>query len=122
MSGLNVRVTGRRVVATLIDVVFLGLVAQLVFSWDSGLSIAVVLLVVVAYYITGRTVGRYATGIRVVDAVTGRAPGLGKALVRTVLRILDCQFAYLVGFLVVLASDRRCRTGDKTARTLVVRA
>jgi uncharacterized RDD family membrane protein YckC len=69
---------------------------------------------------TGRAIGKYATGIRVIDEATGRPPHLGKALTRNLLRILDCQFAYLVGFLIVLA-PRRCRTGDKTAHTLVVR-
>jgi uncharacterized RDD family membrane protein YckC len=70
---------------------------------------------------TGRTIGKFATGIRVIDEGTGQSPRLGRALIRNLLRILDCQFVYLVGFLVVLASPRRCRTGDKTAHTLVVR-
>ena len=48
--------------------------------------------------------------------------GAGAALIRTLLRIIDGLFAYLVGFILVLASDRRRRLGDIAARTLVVRA
>jgi uncharacterized RDD family membrane protein YckC len=43
------------------------------------------------------------------------------AILWTVLRIIDGLFAYLVGFIVVLSSDRRRRLGDMAARTLVVR-
>jgi uncharacterized RDD family membrane protein YckC len=38
------------------------------------------------------------------------------------LRIIDGIFAYLVGFVIVLSSNRRRRLGDMAAGTLTVRA
>jgi uncharacterized RDD family membrane protein YckC len=137
----DVHVTGRRVVATIIDGVVLGcgggglLSLVGVHTSVSSLDLTklrtggnlLLLAVVVAYYVAleglaGRTVGKFVTGIRVVDAATGAPPGAGKALVRTLLRIVDGAFGYLLGFVVVLMSDRRRRLGDMAARTLVVRA
>ncbi|MEV6931104.1 RDD family protein [Dactylosporangium sp. NPDC051485] len=140
-SSADVHVTGRRVVATIVDAVLLGclggIVAQVAgvettasgFSstrLSSGGSVLWFVLVVLYYVLLeglfGRTVGKLVTGIRVVDEVTGAAPGIGKAIIRTLLRIIDGLFAYLVGFIVVLCSQRRRRLGDMAARTLVVRA
>jgi len=136
----NVHVTGRRIVATIIDGIVLSAISSVLttayvdrgasgfdmttLSFNGSLSLAVVVLL---YYTllegtTGRTVGKFVTGVRVVDAQTGRAPGLLAALVRTLLRLIDGIFAYLVGFLIVVNSDRRRRLGDMAAKTLVVRA
>jgi uncharacterized RDD family membrane protein YckC len=133
----DIHVTGRRVVATIIDGILFGIVSSVfpgIRTTASGFSITtlatggsfLLLVVVVLYYvllegILGRTVGKMVTGIRVIDAATGNPPGLGKAAVRTVLRIVDGLFGYVVGFIVVLASDRRRRLGDMAASTLVVR-
>jgi uncharacterized RDD family membrane protein YckC len=140
-GGLNFHVTGRRVVATMVDVVLFGIAGGIlaqVFGTEStasGVSAArlstggslLLLVLVLVYYtlmegMTGRTVGKMVTGIRVVDEATGAPPGFGKALVRTLLRIVDGLFAYLVGFIFVLASPQRKRLGDLAAKTLVVRA
>jgi uncharacterized RDD family membrane protein YckC len=137
----DVRVTGRRVVATLVDGLVFGLVSSVLASVfglrraPSGFALTTLsikgslwlVLVVVVYYVlleglVGRTVGKLVTGIRVVDAETGRRPGLLSAFVRTLLRIIDGLFGYLVGFIVVVNSERRRRLGDMAARTLVVRA
>ncbi|WP_432969030.1 RDD family protein [Dactylosporangium sp. CA-233914] len=138
-GSFDVHVTGRRVVATIIDAILFGIVNTIlteIFSAGgsaSGFSATrlstgnwIAFVFVVAYYIymegvLGRTVGKMVTGIRVVDEATGRAPGVGKAAIRTVLRIIDGIFAYLIGFIVVLSSQRRRRLGDMAARTLVVR-
>ena len=48
-------------------------------------------------------------------------PGLGVAAIRTILRLIDGLFGYLVGFIVVLASSKRQRLGDMAAHTLVIR-
>jgi uncharacterized RDD family membrane protein YckC len=144
-SGPDVHVTGRRVVATLIDGVVLGIVYS-VFRALFGTSDATTggnsgfdftrlslgggigwLVVVVLYYVLlegyfGRTVGKLVTGIRVISEATGRPPGLGRALLRTVLRIIDGLASYLVGFIIVVNSSRRRRLGDIAADTLVVRA
>ena len=70
----------------------------------------------------GQTVGKMATGIKVVSEATGEAPGIAGAAIRTVLRIIDSLFSYLVAFITVLASSKRQRLGDMAAHTLVVRA
>lgn len=136
----DVHVTGRRVVATLIDSVVFSVVSgalsllfhthpttgfQLV-RLSSGGSLALLVFVVLYYVLleglTGRTVGKRLTGIRVVDQRTGGAPGMLRALLRTVLRVVDGFFAYGLGWLVVLSSKNRRRLGDMAAHTIVVRA
>ncbi|WP_433307228.1 RDD family protein [Actinoplanes sp. CA-030573] len=137
----DVHVTGRRVVATIVDGLIFGVVNSFLSAAfgtekaSSGFNLTTLsftgslwlLVIVVLYYTllegtTGRTVGKMVTGIRVVDAQTGRAPGLLSAFVRTLLRLIDGIFAYLVGFLVVINSGSRRRLGDMAAKTLVVRA
>jgi uncharacterized RDD family membrane protein YckC len=137
-TALNVHVTGRRVVATIVDGIVLGIIGtllQLVFGIDSSSGFSLtrlsvggslwMFLVVLLYYTLlegsiGKTVGKMVTGIRVVDA-EGNPPGYGKGLIRTVLRIIDGLLAYLVGFIIVLSNDRRRRLGDMAAKTQVVR-
>jgi uncharacterized RDD family membrane protein YckC len=139
---VNVHVTGRRVVATLIDGLVLGLAYGMVawafgtvtttgpYSWSAETSTGPTLLYALgafAYYALlegyrGQTLGKLVVGVRVVDEQTGQAPGLGKAAVRTVLRLIDGLLAYLVAFIVVLVSPRRQRLGDMAGHTLVVRA
>ncbi|WP_170324054.1 RDD family protein [Cryptosporangium phraense] len=140
---MNVHVTGRRVVATIVDGIILG-IAYNIFSAifgtsrnddTSGFDFTQLsfgggfawLLVVALYYVLmenrlGQTVGKMVTGIRVVDEQTGGRPSVGAAVARTAGRLIDGIFAYLVGFLVVLGSQRRRRLGDMFAKTLVVRA
>jgi uncharacterized RDD family membrane protein YckC len=137
----DVHVTGRRIVATLIDGLLFSVLngalattfnthpassgfemTTLTYNGSLGLGVIVVLYYVLLEGLTGRTVGKLVTGIRVIDAQTGGVPGLLSGLLRTVLRLIDGIFAYLVGFIVVLNSDRRRRLGDMAAKTLVVRA
>jgi uncharacterized RDD family membrane protein YckC len=137
----SVKVTGRRVLATLLDGVIFGIVSSILTALfgtrnsSSGMDFTrlstggstLLFVFVVLYYVlmeglTGRTVGKMVTGIRVVDEATGSTPGVGQAVLRTVLRLIDGIFGYLVAFIVVLASDRRRRLGDMVAKTLVVRA
>lgn len=138
----EVHVTGRRVLATLVD----GLVMFLLFlplnmiagaagaasqseSVIAGLGLLASLAAMaisVTYYIVmegywGQTVGKMLLGIKVVREGTNEAPGFGGATIRTLLRIVDGFLAYLVGFVVVLASGKRQRLGDMAAHTLVVR-
>jgi uncharacterized RDD family membrane protein YckC len=70
----------------------------------------------------GRTIGKLVTGIKVIDAGTGGRPGLLSGIVRTLLRVIDGIFGYLVALIIVVNSDRRRRLGDMAAKTLVVRA
>ena len=83
-------------------------------------------VLVVLYYILlegylGQTLGKMLLGIQVVREDTGQVPGLGAATIRTLLRIIDGLFSYLVAFIVVWTSAKRQRLGDMAAHTLVVR-
>lgn len=73
---------------------------------------------------TGQTPAKKLLGLRVVGA-DGGPPGVGAALVRSIMWIVDA-FPYfipwLTGFLVAKGSADRQRLGDRTARTWVVRA
>jgi uncharacterized RDD family membrane protein YckC len=83
-------------------------------------------VLIVLYYILsegylGQTVGKMVLGIKVVREDNGEVPGLGGATIRTLLRIVDGLFSYLVAFITVLISGKNQRLGDMAARTLVVR-
>jgi uncharacterized RDD family membrane protein YckC len=151
--SLDVRVTGRRVMATWIDLVLVGLAYRLLATLlhlppnlagrlngtgaategdfasrvvDNLPGLMAYFVLAGVYYVVlesvwGRTVGKLATGIRVVTD-TGERAGFGRILARTALRLLDGFGGYLVGFLVVVSSSRRQRLGDITAGTMVVRA
>ena len=137
-----IHVTGRRVVATIIDGFIFGVAYWLLavafgdvrtegeaVNWVSNLPAAVSVaygLFVIGYYVLlegylGQTLGKMATGIKVVSEATGATPGIAAAAIRTVLRLIDGLFSYLVAFATVLASAKRQRLGDMAARTLVVR-
>jgi uncharacterized RDD family membrane protein YckC len=83
------------------------------------------LIAALGYYViceslTGRTLGKRMVRIRVVDE-DGDHVGLGAALIRNVLRVIDGLFFYLVGALFALNSARGQRLGDRAAHTVVVR-
>ena len=133
--------TGRRVVGTIIDGLIFGTVYWLLAlafgdirtegeaaNWVSNLPAWVSVaygLFVVGYYILlegyrGQTIGKMATGIKVVTEATGANPGVAAAAIRTVLRLVDGLFNYAVAFASVLVSAKRQRLGDMAAHTLVV--
>ncbi len=139
-AALEVHVTGRRVLATIVDGIIFGIifwVMAMLFGSTSaqgghissslgGVGTLLYLVVILAYYILlegylGQTVGKMLLGIKVVREDTGGVPGLGPAALRTVLRIIDGLFSYLVAFIAVLASQKNQRLGDMVAHTLVVR-
>lgn len=140
----NVRVTGRRILAIIVDGLIIGLVTSpLAFAMDalfgtegsSGVALqgpaALVFfllsfVIFFGYFILlegsrGQTVGKMLLGIKVIREDTGGTPGLKAATIRTLLRLVDGLFGYLVGFIVVMASSERRRLGDMAAHTLVVR-
>ncbi len=140
VATMEVHVTGRRVISTIVDGIILGVVfavLSMLFGTASASggsvgaslgTLGTLLLTVLslAYFILmegsmGQTVGKMVAGIKVVREGTGEAPGLGKAAIRTVLRIVDGLFVYLVAFIVVLISGKNQRLGDMAAGTLVVR-
>lgn len=137
----EIHVTGRRVLATLVDGLLLtalffvvALLSGDASATGSGVSAAtgpvgtlLMLLLVFLYYILmegylGQTVGKMLLGIRVIREGDGARPGIKAALIRTVLRLVDGFLWYLVAFVTVLISDKNQRLGDMAAHTLVVRA
>ena len=72
--------------------------------------------------LTGTSPGKSLTGIRVISRHGGK-PGIGKALVRYVMWIVDAFpyiIPYLTGFITALTDDQHRRLGDRVAGTLVV--
>lgn len=139
-AALEVHVTGRRVLATIVDGIVLSVVfwvMSMLFGSTSasgeqvgaslnGLAALVFFIVSVAYFIVlegylGQTLGKMLVGIKVVREDTGEVPGIGAATIRTLMRIIDGLFVYLVAFIAVLASRKNQRLGDMLANTLVVR-
>ena len=136
----DVRVTGRRVLAIIVDGFLLAIpfwVLATLFGTSSveggqvsaslnGLEFLVYIGLVFAYFFLmegylGQTVGKMLLGIKVVREDNGEVPGLGTAAIRTVLRLIDGLFFYLVGFIAILVSGKNQRLGDMVAHTLVVR-
>jgi len=137
----DVHVTGRRILATIVDgLIFGGLYAVMVIlfgsissvgsaNWNGTMPALPTLLygvIIVLYYILlegylGQTVGKMLLGIKVVREDNGEVPGLGGATIRTLLRIVDGISSYLVAFITVLISSKNQRFGDMAAHTLVVR-
>ena len=141
----DTQVVGRRVLATVIDLVLLGVVASILsapgalidgvadgrisdgvsgFLFSTGGLAA--LIVAFAYFAImesrfGQTVGKMVLGIKVVREDGGRI-GTREAVLRTLMRIIDSIGTYLVAFITVLVSGKNQRLGDMVAKTLVVRA
>jgi len=85
----------------------------------------VILVIVFAYYwipemLWAQTPGKRVLDLRV-ERIDGTKAGAGATFVRTLLRIVDGLFAYVVGLVVILATgERRARLGDLAAKTRVV--
>ena len=139
-TAADVHVTGRRVLATIVDGLVLAVIFWLfsalfgttsaeggeVSASVSGFASLVMFVLAFAYYIVlegylGQTLGKMLLGIKVVREDTSEVPGLKAAAIRTVLRIVDGFFFYIVAFIAVLASQKNQRLGDMAANTLVVR-
>ena len=98
-------------------------------SWLSVLLLSWALwpLVSVPYYalqegfLGGRTLGKRLAGVRVVKAEGGGPIGLGRAVVRSLMRLVDgLPFLYLLGWFVAVCSEEGRRLGDFVAGTAVV--
>ena len=69
----------------------------------------------------GRTSGNWATGIRVLS--TDLIPcGIGRGLLRNLLKLADGFFIFMVGIMLVALTENWQRVGDLAARTVVVGA
>jgi uncharacterized RDD family membrane protein YckC len=142
-----VYVTGQRVGAYIIDSLLItlsfavvgllvGLIvyltgggsSEVIAGYGVGFGLYLSLLLVVPYYVffeglRGQTPGKMLLGIKVVREDTGGVPGFAAATIRALLRIVDFGIiGPLLGFILVLISQKRQRLGDISARTLVIRA
>ncbi len=132
--------TGRRALAIIADGLLLGAVFSAIslplgmarigesgepllvgYTWSAGFFILAMAYYAIMEGYRGQTVGKMLLGIRVVREDTGGAPGLKRALVRSLLRVVDGLLGYLVGFVAVVSSRKDQRLGDMAAGTLVVR-
>jgi uncharacterized RDD family membrane protein YckC len=139
VNEIETRITGRRFVQYIIDIIIYGIVAALI-SWALGdrgtggvhaLLVVVDVVVVVAWYLVywayiplrrdGQTLGMSVLGIRIISANGGPASFVQLA-VRSILLVLFGLVSVIVGFIVMMCSRYRQRTGDHMAHTMVVRA
>ena len=71
---------------------------------------------------SGQTIGKSLIHIRVVKEDGSRCDP-GSALVRNILRIVDhLPFLYLLGIILIAATDKKQRLGDMLAKTIVIKA
>ena len=133
------RVSARRFVAHLLDGLTFGTVALVTFFGlifvaaeisDTATRVVVIGCLVglptvghVAYFVLtqrkrGRSPGKYAAGLKVVDA-RGDVPSSG-ALVKRSIPLLF-EYLYVVAFVAMMRSTYRRRLGDRWADTYVVR-
>ena len=128
---------GSRFLAAMLDTLlqFVLLIAPLVVlgatgfggTWSDAVAAVWTLLALLGYYPifetigAGRTIGKRAAGIRVVDR-HGRPIGFLTSMVRNLIRIVDfLPIFYGVGITAILVTSRSQRLGDLAAGTYVVR-
>ncbi|TFH65937.1 MAG: hypothetical protein E4G91_00580 [Candidatus Zixiibacteriota bacterium] len=84
------------------------------------------LLVIFSYFVVlegffGRTVGKWFLGLQVVRKDAGN-PGLLRALLRNLLRLVDALPAFsILGVVLIIRSPEKARVGDLVAGTRVVK-
>ena len=136
----NESVTGRRIVAAIIDALLMtGLFIAMSAATDNletgdgefkvsleGGAFVLFLAIQLAYFwvletVVGKTIGKALVGIKVVAEDGSKASG-GSVAVRTVLRIVDAlPILYVVGLISIAVSGKDQRVGDRVANTLVVK-
>jgi len=138
---------GNRIVAIIIDHIIVGLITlllaiplglQMFTAAAAGMvnpmaylgsmvgfwALSLVLWLVYFTYMegsSGQTLGKRLLRIKVVKE-NGKPLTYVDAFVRTLLRIVDGMVAYLIGFIVIIASEKKQRVGDMAAGTIVVNA
>jgi uncharacterized RDD family membrane protein YckC len=71
---------------------------------------------------SGQTLGKRLTHIKVAKE-DGSTCDIGSALVRNILRIVDhLPFLYILGIILIAATEKRQRLGDMLGRTIVIKA
>ena len=133
---IGVAGVGSRALAAILDYLILFAIAAgviLLVAVVASFSRFVTILLVITIFIIqwlyfalfealshGQTPGKRAMGLRV-QSVGGYPLGWSGALIRNFMRIIDIQFAYGVGLIVMLITRRSQRIGDLVAGTIVVR-
>jgi uncharacterized RDD family membrane protein YckC len=138
VNEIETRVTGRRFVQYVVDVILSGIVFGLLsFALNRGhggihaVLVLILVLVNIAWYFlywayvpfarNGQTIGMTLMKIRVISASGGPA-SLVQLFIRSILLVLFPVWGALVGWIVMMFSRYRQRTGDHMAKTMVVRA
>jgi len=101
-------------------------VTQISGALSAGIAVAafIALIVWFLYYTLlegryGQTLGKWFVKIKVVKE-NGAPISYGDAAIRTILRIIDGIFDYLIGAILIWTSDKNQRLGDRLAHTVVV--
>jgi uncharacterized RDD family membrane protein YckC len=131
------KLDNRRVIAALIDLVVVGAGGAVILAAagllgespsEIGAPLVLVMLGWALYYYfacesgSGQTLGKRVMNIRVLGT-DGQPAGMREIALRTVLRVIDMQFLYLVGLIVMMATgERRGRLGDLAGGTMIVSA
>jgi uncharacterized RDD family membrane protein YckC len=133
-----------RFVAILLDTIIIGIISNILtapffafslarlatrailFGPSVGLRILIILVIYFLYFTLleghyGQTVGKMAVKIKVVKEADASPIDYGEAAVRTILRVIDGLFVYLVGAILIWSSDEKQRLGDRVAHTVVVK-
>jgi uncharacterized RDD family membrane protein YckC len=129
-SSEETRVSGRRLVAHIVDgtlygVLFIVLILLAGATSDIVLLITLVLgltVLHVAFFVVlqrrrGRTPGKALVGIRVVDGA-GQVPTTGALIKRTLPLLIE--YLYVIALIGMLTSEYRQRFGDRWGRTYVI--
>jgi uncharacterized RDD family membrane protein YckC len=136
----EVHVTGRRILATLVDyLIFAAVGSAMAYYFGTftvhdafgvefhltGVAWLIFSGLIAVYYVLmegylGQTVGKMVVGIKVVGEGSGEVPGFKAAAIRTLLRLVDGLASYLVAFVAILFTPERQRLGDMATHTLVV--
>lgn len=71
---------------------------------------------------SGQTFGKQLAHIKVVDERSGATVDMGRAFIRSLLRIIDeLPFLYIIGVILVAVTPNRQRLGDMAAHTVVIK-
>ncbi len=132
-KGIGIRAVGQIVDGIIAFIVFFILgylfTGSFTFQLRGGAAssmMGVWALIIILYFILmegtmGQTVGKMATGIKVVKE-DGSPCDMKASLIRNILRIIDAIFVYIVGAIIIAQSDKNQRLGDMGANTVVVGA
>jgi len=131
----NLAGISKRILAEVIDVVFLSLfyfflfyllsksgIDDKFFTWTfiSVLTLPYFLYYpLLQYWNNGQTLGKQMVKIRVVK-IDNSHPGIGDFLIRWIFRIFEIYMFPGLGIIVMLLSDKRQRLGDIAAKTTVI--